>query len=445
MREVIVFSVLFVVWRVWRALNSATLEDPFSPFNLLFYFWIAPLIASYLYWSRLQNGLSGEAAVLIAVATVIQIAGSLVPMFLLRRRYLSASLERYGSAWENTSSVRILVLLLFLVTCAAAIAAEFSKGIPLLQYAAGISFDDIHRFGKDSKLQVLANGLKVAGLLAFYIAVTAREKRTKWLFFAIAATPLLLGVLKTSKSDVFDALFYYGVLYYYCLRHQNRRFPLKKMAACLVMAVLAFTAITMLRLSGDARNPTLTYSGLIEFRYQDDIPWPANEALAIPYGYMSPNFENFSRFIESSTGGSHFGASMLRPFLSALMQGSIARSMVQNYEANYNELSGAANMGTYLRDLYFEGGAWFCVIGTILYTAFINAVYVWFRKRQSALWMCIYINFAFAWIWLVFNNFFAVLSLYANAAYMVMVVAGGAVLYKAVNQVPAPYDVQNTH
>jgi hypothetical protein len=298
---------------------------------------------------------------------------------------------------------------------------------------------DLHRFGKDSKLQILAGGLAVAGLLSFYVALSAQQKPARWLFFTIAVIPPLLGVLKTSKSDVFDALFYYGVLYYYYLRRQNRTFPFKKLVICLLIAIAAFTAITMLRISGDSRNPTLTYAGLIEFRYKDALPWPANEALAMPYGYVTLNFENFSRFVGSSPGGFHFGASMLRPFLSILMQGKIARSMMPNYEANYNELSGAANMGTYLRDLYFEGGAWFCIIGTILYSALLNSVYVLFRKRRSPLWMCIYINFLFAWIWIGFNNFFAVLTLYANAAFIGIVVAGGAVFYQAVQRPIRPH------
>src|SRR5208337_774236 len=119
--------------------------------------------------------------------------------------------------------------------------------------------------------------------------------------------------------------------------------------------------------------------------------------------------------------------------LSATLQGSIARTMVRDYEANYQELSGAANMGTYLRDLYFEGGAWSCVLGTLLYSALVNFAYVQFRKRQSPLWMCIYINFLFAWIWLEFNNFFAVLTIYVNAVFIAMVVIAGAVLAKAIH------------
>ncbi len=435
MREVIVISVLVLVWLLWRALNSACLQDAFSPFNMLFYFWVAPLIASFLHWSGLQNGLSAKATVLITVATAILVGGCILPMFLLRGQDLPASLRRYGQSWESTLSARMFILLFFMVTCTATIAAEFSRGIPLAEYAATIATSsNLHRFGKDSRLQILAGGLGVAGLLSFYVALTARNRPTKWFFYTIAAIPPLLGVLKTSKSDVFDAFFYYGVLYYYYLRRRHRRFPVKKLAICALIALVMFAGITILRLSGDSRNPTLTYSRLIDFRYQDRIPWPAGEVVAMPYGYMALNFENFSRFVSSSSGRLHPGTSMLRPFLSALMQGRIARSMVQTYEANYNELSGAANMGTYLRDLYFEGGGWFCIAGTVLYTALINFVYIRFRRRQSTLWMCIYINFLFAWIWIGFNNFFAVLTVYANAAFIVMVIAAAAVFYRATHE-----------
>jgi oligosaccharide repeat unit polymerase len=433
MREVIVFSAMALVWFAWRALNSATLRDPLSPFNLLFYCWIVPLIGSFLKWSKLQAGFGVEGATLIAVATAILIGGCLMPMCFLGRRPLGASLERYGRSWEGSSCVRLFVVLFFLITCAATLAAEFSRGIPLFQYANVMAIDsDLHRFGKDSKLQILAGGLATAGLLSFYVATSAHEKRTKWLFYGIAAMPPFLGVLKTSKSDVFDALFYYAVLYYYSLRSQNRPFRFKKLVIWSLVGVVGFVSMTMLRLGGDSRNPTITYSGMIEFRYVDDVSWPINEALAMPYGYTALNFENFSRFVRSSHGRSHWGASLLRPLLSATLQGSIARTMVRDYEANYHELSGAANMGTYLRDLYFEGGVWSCMIGTVLYSALVNIAYVQFRKRQSPLWMCIYINFLFAWIWIGFNNFFAVLTLYTNAVFMATVVIAGAILSKAV-------------
>ena len=436
MREVIVFSAMALVGLAWRALNKATLGDPLSPFNLLFYCWIVPLIGSFLAWSKLQGGFGVEGATLIAVATAILIGGCLVPMCFLGRRPLGASLASYGRTWEGSRYVRLFVVLFFLITCAATLAAEFSRGIPLFQYANVLAIDsDLHRFGKDSKLQILAGGLAVAGLLSFYVATSAqkKEKRTKWLFYGIAAMPPFLGVLKTSKSDVFDALFYYAVLYYYCLRAQNRPFRVKKLVLWSLAGVVCFVSMTMLRLGGDSRNPTITYSGMIEFRYVDDVPWPVNEALAVPYGYTTLNFENFSRFVRSSNGRSHWGASLLRPLLSATLQGSIARTMVREYEANYQELSGAANMGTYLRDLYFEGGAWSCIIGTLLYAALVNIAYVQFRKRRSPLWMCIYINFLFAWIWLGFNNFFAVLTIYVNAVFIAMVVIAGAVLSKAVH------------
>lgn len=433
MREAIVFSVLALVWFAWSRLNSATLRDPLSPFNLLFYCWMAPLIGSFLKWSRLQTGFAGEGAALIAVATAILMGACLVPMLVLGRQPMDAALERYGRSWGGSSHVRLMVVLFFLMTCAATLAAEFRQGIPLFEYANVMAIDsDLHRVGKDSKLQILAGGLATAGLLSFYVARSAPEKRTRWLFYGIAAVPPFLGVLKTSKSDVFDALFYYAVLYYYSLRSQHRPLHFRKLVIWSVVGLVCFASLTMLRLGGDSRNPTITYSGLIEFQYAEDVPWPVNEALAIPYGYTTLNFENFGRFVRFSHGSSHWGTSLLRPLLSATLQGSIARTMVKGYEANYHELQGAANMGTFLRDLYFEGGAWSCMIGTVLYSALVNFVYVQFRKRQSPLWMCIYINFLFAWIWIGFNNFFAVLTVYANAVLIALVVIAGAVLAKAI-------------
>jgi oligosaccharide repeat unit polymerase len=423
MRELIVFGILAVLWLIWRAINAVTLKDVLSPFNLLFYFWMLPLVASYLNWSNLQRGLSDDATTLLAGVTIILLGFSLLPMFIVSRMNTDTWCQSDGRSWEHTTGARVLVVIFFIAACAATIGAEFSHGIPLFQYLDVMATDaDLHRFGKDSRLQILAGALGTSGLMSYYIAFSARDKRTKCFFYLLAFIPIVIGVLKTSKSDVFDSIFYYAAIYYYCSLRKKMKFSLRKLAVVLLIGVVAFVGITLVRLGGDMRNPDQTYSSLIDFKYDQQVPWPANEGIAMVYGYATLNFENLSRFMMFGGGQSHWGASMLRPFLSIFMQGQIARDMVVGYESSYHELSGAANQGTFLRDLYFEGGTMFCIVGTVLYAALVNIVYIYFRKRRSPLWMCVYINFLFAWGWLVFNNFFAVLTIYANAAFMVLIV-----------------------
>ena len=247
MRELVVFAILAVLWLFWRAINAATLKDILSPFNVLFFLWILPLVGSYLNWSNLQRSLSDEAVTMIGYATLILIVTSLLPMAMLRDSD-GAGFRPDVTLWQQTIGVRMLIVLLCVVGSAAFIAAEFNRGIPLFQYWDVLaSSADLHRYGKDSRLQTLAIALPVSGLLAYWVTLTSRDIRTKCFFLVIAALPIVLGILKTSKSDIFNSVFYYLALHYYWSPHRKRTFSLKKIGLVIAIAAVVFVGVTLVR------------------------------------------------------------------------------------------------------------------------------------------------------------------------------------------------------
>ena len=408
-----VIIICVIVWLIWNYLNKRYLRDFFSPFNLLLYFWVLPFLSSFMMLSELQDGLSPEATLIIVVSTMILVSISMVPMVLLKGKPLTICYANDSLMFIRNGSW--LVILFFIVAFIALYWAEFREGMPLLKYIASeVSDSAIHLIGKDSKLQVIVTGIFVAGMLSFYLGINSRAWASRILFLGLAIFVLILGGMKASKSDIFIPLLFYSALLYYHFRGKKARIS-KRLVILMLLVGMSMVLITLFRVSGLGYQGG--YARLIEFKYSEEIGFPVNEMIANIYGYMSLGFQNFSNYMKYGDGGFHIGTSLFRPFLSALMQGDAARALAVPYEDLY-VVSGAATVGTFLRDLYIEGGVMFCILGSIIYAALVNGLYIKFRKREGGMWMFIYIVFLFPWTWLFFTNAFSVLTIFVNAFYV---------------------------
>lgn len=118
---------------------------------------------------------------------------------------------------------------------------------------------------------------------------------------------------------------------------------------------------------------------------------------------------------------------MFRPLYSVFMQGEIPDAKLRGTDWQY--VSTAATVGTFLRDLYGEGGVVLCLFGAAGYAVLMNALYAAMRRTGSVAWFFVYINFLLPWVWLPFQNAFATLSFYLNAFYVVLICAVSAGLH----------------
>lgn len=397
---------------VWRQVNELTFRDKFSPFNLLFFIWVFPFVISFSRLSDLQQGISTWPMMIWLVATLVMVATLIAPPLLSRYISSSSYMESVRCRLSKASLDRLFLLsfILVLIALSAKFTAEFSEGIPLFAYLEDTSNSAIlHRIGKDSKLQILAQALAIGGMLSWYCALRASGRplmRATALF--LASIPLVVGVLKASKSDIAEPAFLYFMVYYYAgprLWRISGANILVPMAVFLVVLL----GITEIRLGGQGVG---SYADAIEFK-GEMLPVALRELLAQLYGYMALGFENFSRYVEWSDYVLRLGTSMFRPLFSVVMQGSIPNEMLEGLDLN--EMAPAANVGTFLRDLYVEGGATLCLIGAFWNALLIRLAYNHFRRRQDDISMVIYVTLLFPWAWLFFTNAFSVLTVYSNS------------------------------
>jgi oligosaccharide repeat unit polymerase len=416
MRALLVLGICVVTWAVWRKFNKEFLRDAFSPLNLLFYFWILPLIASYMWLSELQKPLSLEATLVIVSSTILLILTSLLPAFVLRGKDLSISSSRDLTGLKKSGW---LVILFFLGTLCALYWAEFrDRDFPLILYLTGeATSSTLHAYGKDSKLQVLAYGILIAVMLGFYCGLYEKRQLVKAMFLSMAVVVIVLSLFKASKSDVYTPLLMCAAVYYYRNYAERRKIPKLAMLWGLV-AIGVLASISTLRVEGIGLEGG--YASEIQFKYTDQLGSIVAPVVATIYGYTSLGFQNFSNVVARGDEGLRLGTSLFRPLLSAFMQGDAARSLDIPVE-QWGVVSDAANVGTYLTALYIEGHVFACLAGSLLYGLLVNGVYVRFRVKEGGMWMFVYIALLFPWTWLFFTNAFSVLTTFTNIIYIFVV------------------------
>src|SRR3989442_1131242 len=415
-----IYVLMAVTTYVWVRFNRATLDDAFSPLNLLLFFWVLPYFGSLVKLSAFQRGLTLEGHALILCATLGMLLPSLAAGYLLHRTPLRSSLYRFTASPLRSSVGCWLAILFLMATIVAYWQATFAgRGVPLVEYAAGGSTaSNLHQAGMKSKLQILALAVPIAGAMILYLALTTRPTLRRLGLLSLAAMPPVLGILRAFKSDIFMSVVYYAAVIYYYRRSRNLGLPRLRTAVVAILFVAVLALITTLRTTG-AANPSL-YSQLIAFKYSR-LPFPVNEILGVAYGYTSLNFENFGRFVEYGAHDLRLGTSMFRPLFSVFMQGRIPDAMLAG--VNWHPVGPFANAPNGLTDLYVEGGPFLCIIGPLVYGTLINSIYIRFRRSGSPTWGFVYINFLLPWVWMFFSNAISVLGYHANALYVVSLAA----------------------
>ena len=407
----LLFTILVVSF-IWSRTNTYYFKDNLSPFNVLFFIWVLPFISQFYELSSLQNGIGIIPMIILLLTTSVMVFTLLTyPSTNPIETFSSPSLKGVWCRQTRVTFDRLLWFSFILsgVALSAKIYAEFSNGIPLFIYIESIdSSAMLHRTGKDSKLQILAQSLSIGGMLGWYCWLKVSNRIIfRVTALLIALIPLIVGVLKVSKSDIIEPLFLYVLIYYYTQSKPLRISYIKIIFSAFAILFIIFW-LTEIRLIG--QGSLTSYADAIEFK--TGMHPLLRDIFALPYGYMAINFENFSRYVEMSNYDLRLGTSMFRPFFSIFMQGHIPDELLHGVDLH--EIIPAANAGTFLRDLYIEGGVLLCLIGAFWNTFLIQWVYSRFRERQDDISMVIYVVLLFPWATIFFTNAFSVLTIYTN-------------------------------
>jgi hypothetical protein len=411
---VIIFLTLLLIWLCWSWCNKRIYGDIYSPFNLLFYCWIAPFIISLSNASGLQSGLELNAVSLIILTSIPLIAISLLPKLLGFNLSFNSTQSKL---FFNARLSCFWPLVFYGITLACVYYAEFNENIPPLYFylTGGEINSSSHMVGKDSPLQAIGFGIHSLAIIFFYFYLIEHNFIRRKFYLLLSLIPVILGVIKFSKSDIFISVLPLLILQYYYIKFNKLRFS----SSYIIIVFIIFLGIsysTVIRM--ESINTDINYAHLIEFHYENYFGDSINNMLSVIYGYTALGFQNFNNYINTHDIEFRIGASLFRPFLSILMMGNVADEIGVPVD-QWNVVSAAANTGTFMTPLYIEGGPLMCITGAIIYSSIVNLSYLFFRLKNSLTFLFIYIIFLFPWTWLFFTNGFSVLSIYINIFYVV--------------------------
>jgi len=427
---IIVGSTLIIFW---THLNRRLYGDSASPFNLLCWFWLLPLLSRALNLSDLERPWSAGAVAAVSLVTFILVATSLVPTILVPELPALRSRRMVYLRAVATVSQPVFSLLMGVVygtMLAGTIYVEFVTnpgGLLLVQGLMGSldTQDAFYNWGKTQGRRplftVILTYSALLPLLAAVYYVRYRADQRKWwkvIFFAAAVLPLLLGLLKLSKYDTMVGLLPLLLVSYYAntfmpeTGREPRTWTRKMFFAILIVLVVGamFYSTAAFRVGEElsGTSPILDWS---EFKLREvNI---LNVLAAYIYSYTAFNFENFSRFYEVYSGELNLGTSFFRPFLSLFMQGSVADQMLEKID--FNTITVGLIAGTFMSETYAEMGWLGLILPPAVYGILVNVLYLRFRLNPSMLNFLLYANFAFCWFFLFFANAFATLIFYTNA------------------------------
>ncbi len=440
-----------LLFLVWRKVNSVLYSDFLSPFNLLFWSWVVPLLLRGLHISPLERDWSAEAVAGIALVTLSLTGVSLLPALRrtrIRSFPMSAASFREIGHQLNYRSCTVLLLALFLADFSLYIYTEFilnPGGFSLVNALLGnISLEgarlynwwkDESRPGFASLVLILTSFLNLL-CATFYLKFRFAKGLPKKLFFLfIAMQSLAFGLIKLSKTDAtiaFVALAAAEWYYQKFCEQISRQGRLRGMLYWSVAGVLAVGLVFVMFYStaayrvGEAEDDVRVFEWLL---VENDKPTILTVLLYYIYAYTTLNFENAARFITSYDGGFNLGISALRPFLSLVMQGRIADEMLSKID--FNTVTTGLIAGTFISPVFAELKWIGLVIVPLVYAFLVNSVYWSFRKTPSLIHFLLYANFAFCWVFMFFSNAFATLSFYTNA---VLIILLGAALNRLTKQ-----------
>ena len=363
--------------------------------------------------------------VFVVSITLIMAAISLTPAV------LGAERDHHNILWTlkafyRSANFKLVLFIFFCVTFGLKVAAEFGDGVvPLIEYMDGTTIDSgLHFVGKGSKLQVIGAGFVVAALFSWFGFLASDKRGEKVIYLLLSATPIVFGIAKTSKLDIFEVVLYYFIAFYYWRRFSGTKVYFARAFVILTILGSGMALLTTVRLNvAEVNLATLVFDA----NWPEFVIYPFDEILSVLYGYTALNFDNLYRFLARSDSEYHLGSSVFRPLFSMLMSGDIPRQMTEGVDM-YGFIDSA--VGTFIRDVYFEGGPGLCIFAAILYSTAINYIYYRFRRGGGSTFLVTYMFFAFPWTWLVFQNAFGSLSIYVNMFYAILLVNIGLRIVK---------------
>lgn len=440
-----IWSVLVIaIVAMWLRMNGSLWADNVSPFNLLMFGWIGPLLIRGFNLSSLERPWSADVCWLVGWTTV----ALMTPCIISRGfpRFQQPSVQQTWQASVMTTlrnrRFRRIVLLTFAISFSAYIYNELLRnpvGIPLISLRNDPTLvgEAYQVWGKTRETRSLALYLYLPIHLQcaiLYMIGRANSKRGgKWWILLSLLYPAST-ILKLSRTDLFQALvplmmseYYFGK---FAATNSKSSFSVSRLVkrypyVFASIALLVFGAF-MLERDFDELRQGEGASELFQRAIGTDIHVGSQSLegfLAQAYGYFGMPWENFADTYNSIRPELRLGVGAFRPLFALFGQGPALDNVLEQIgfdPANYFGAGHTGPLNTYpfITMLYLESGVVGIIAFPVVYAVFVNRIYANFRREPSFLNFCLYLQMPFAWMWLFSNAAFTALNFYLSMVFL---------------------------
>lgn len=429
-------SLIIFLTYFWYKVNKSLFNDIASPFSLILYTWVLPLLLTGFNLSNLETSWSFTVYFAICLVTSILIISTILPIFM---GYHFPKL-----IYDESNSIKIYniinskkgsKILAFLYTILISIYIYFDfiinpGGFLLINYfMGGLSIDDAQNYNwmrgesrsaLTSVVLILNSFLNIICGIYFIRYMQLRDFR-RYLYFIISISMIVFGLIKLSKTDAMNAfttiffLYIYRDIYELYNKKISWKNKFKIFLLLLSMIFFMFYSTSVIRVNELSSDNSL----ISQLEYKIEEPNIFIIIAEYIYTYTAINFENVARLIDSYHQGLNLGISGFRPILSIFMQGHIAAKQLASIE--WNTINDWAIAGTFISPIFAESQWIGIILFPVIYGFIINFLYTKFRKSKSLIYLFLYINFGFCWIFLFFSNAFATLNYYLNIVFIIII------------------------
>ena len=418
----------------WIKLNKFWFADTLSPFNLLLFSWIGPLLLRGLNLSEYEHPWRMEIYVVMIIVTFGLITPLLVAHPFIRSRPLAAQqpiFQRMLVLFQDNRFISLMVIF-YIISFIAFIYNDFITNpakIPLITLIQDplMPREAFHRWGRTGgpKVGLLMIPLYVLTPM-FYLSYKVNNRGfKKFIMIGFALLYPIMIILKLSRIEFIQASMNIFLVEYYYRRFLSQRmksYSFRRLRYVIVVIGLiigiALTTTELQKVRGGFEAESRAVGKLIG--YKPDIPVPFYGLAAEMYGYFAMPLENFANFYKANPeGGFNPGIGFFRPLLSITGQGRLADAMIEKVDLLDGKRLWPVNTYPFITLIYAELGLIGVFVVSLLYGGMVSFFYVRFRRRPTFTSFFLYLTCPFGWLWLFSSAGFTVLAFYLYLSFVI--------------------------
>lgn len=397
--NVIYFFILLIISVLILATGNYLFDEINNPINLFFIGWLLPLTLSQLHLSRLQENFSFNTWILLVLSSI----AFLIPTFangINLKRKNNKALKNKKIIYNVDNFHKPLIIIGIIVIIAMVIKWKVLGGIPILAGEANIShLDNVKLTSYFIHFSPYLSGLSI-----FYFMQGGKKHRILIGLFILL--PYIYAILSMGRFFIFAALFSNICFIYISYRISGIKTVkiikrlFKYSLIGIILIIISMVLIGNIRLQSMAGTTKLSkyfWSNALGFYIK-------NEALAWFYSYYVMGFDNLNYFINNYSGPFMYGYNVLLPIIGPLQIKKIW-PVDPNYVSSIIPRLWGNAVGTYLREIYLDGGLVYSIIIVLFISTVTNYIYLKsVIKGINLSWFSMYVVISFGVLYMFFNS-----------------------------------------